>query len=175
MAGGSIGPLYGPLPELDDSWAIENPQDPGVVLYTKEQAREIIRESQGISGGFREIHKLSQAMNSVVEISDLIVEKIQDLATRWIALDAKVIQIRETVPDGEGLPIVKADVIDYSEEPLKRGITPAQMKTAPLEEEQARIAVKICQALSLELYDLPAAPCCSTTYRGGGSTILRRS
>ena len=173
MAGAAVGPIYGPIPELNASWATTNPQT-GTPLYTAEQTREIIRDSQGISGGYREMHKLSQAMNSTAVISPLIVEKIQDMVIKWLALDIKISEIRSAEPDDNGLPLVKADVVEYSEEPLRRGMSATQVKTQPLEEEQARLAIKICRSLNLELWELPQAPCCLESLHAG-MTVLRRS
>lgn len=172
MAGAATGPIYGPIPELDASWATANPQT-GDQLYTSEETRELIRESQTISAGYRELHKLSQAMNSTALISILVVEKIQDYLIKWVALDIKISEIRSANPSDNGLPLVKADVVEYSEEPLRKGMSQAQIKTQPLEEEQARLAIKICRSLNLEMWELPAAPCCIDSLHSGMHATTR--
>lgn len=170
MAGAATGPIYGPIPELNAAWATANPQT-GDPLYSAEETRELIRESQKISAGYRELHKLSQAMNSTATISSLTVEKIQDFLIKWTALEVKIESLRSADPSDAGLPLIKADVIEYSEEPLKyKSLT--QVKTQPLEEEQARLEIKICRALNLELWDLPQAPCC-LDHAAGMTTIYR--
>ncbi|MGA0983307.1 hypothetical protein [Vulcanococcus sp.] len=174
MAGAALGPIYGPIPELDPSWATDNPQT-GAPLYTPAETRELIRDSQGISGGYRELHKLSQAMNSAAAISPLVVAKIQDMVVRWVAIDLKASEIRSETPDAVGLPLIRADVVEYSEEPLRAGKAQYQVRTQALEEEAARLTVKICKALNLELFDLEQAPCCMQGAYGGGMTTLVRS
>lgn len=166
MAGAATGPIYGPIPELDASWATDNPQT-GDPLYSPEETRELIRESQGISGGYRELHKLSQAMNSTATISVLVVQKIQDYLLRWVALDIKISDIRSEDPPADALPLVKADVVEYSEEPLRKGMSATQVRTQALEEEHARLAIKICRSLNLQLWDLEEPPCCGQQMIGG--------
>lgn len=174
MAGAALGPIYGPIPELDASWATDNPQN-GDPLYTAAETRELIRDSQGISGGYRELHRLSQAMNSAAAISPLVVAKIQDMLLRWVALDLKISEIRSETPDAVGLPLIRADVVQYSEEPLRQGKAQHQIRTQALEEEANRLTVKICKSLNLELFDLEQAPCCMEGAYGGGMTTIRRS
>lgn len=174
MAGAALGPIYGPIPELAPIWATDNPQT-GAPLYSAEETRELLRDSQGISGGYRELHKLSQAMNSAAEISELVVAKVQDMLLRWIALDLKASEIRSETPDANGLPLVRADVVEYSEEPLRRGLSATQVRTQALEEEAARLTVKICKALNLELFSLEQAPCCPDGAYGPTTTGIRRS
>lgn len=171
MAGAATGPIYGPIPDLHSAWATANPQT-GAPLYTAEETRELLRESQKISAGYRELHKLSQAMNSTATISTITVEKVQDFLIKWTALELKIESLRSADPTAAGLPLIKADVVEYSEEPL-RNKSLTQIKTQPLEEEQARLEIKICRALNLELWDLPQAPCCSDY--GNGMTQVMRS
>lgn len=171
MAGAATGPIYGPIPDLKAAWATANPQT-GDPLYTAEETRELLRESQKISAGYRELHKLTQAMNSTATISSLTVEKIQDFLIKWTALEVKIENLRSADPTEAGLPLIKADVVEYSEEPLKNK-TLTQVKTQPLEEEQARLEIKICRALNLELWDLPQAPCCAE--HSVGMTSVYRS
>lgn len=167
MAGAAVGPIYGPIPELDSYWAIESAGSP---LFTAEETRELIRDAMGISGGYRELHKLSQAMNSAVAISLRTVAKIKDMIVKWNALDIKISDLRSADPTDAGLPLIKADVVEYSEEPLRhKSLT--QVKTQPLEEEQARLGIKICRALNLELWDLPQAPCCGNSGTGMAQII----
>ena len=165
MAGASTGPIYGPIPDLEAAWATLNPQT-GTPLYSAEETREILRQTQSISGGYREMHKLSQAMNSTATISGLTVTKIQEMLISWVALDVKISTLRSADPPDAGLPLVKADVVEYSDEPLRQGLSLTQVKTQPLEEEQARLSIKICRALNLEMWDLPQAPCCEDAARG---------
>jgi hypothetical protein len=171
MAGAATGPIYGPIPDLNVVWATSNPQT-GAALYTAEETRELLRESQKISAGYRELHKLSQAMNSTAVISSITVEKIQDFVIKWAALEIKIETLRSETPSEAGLPLIKADVVEYSIEPLKYKSL-MQVKTQPLEEEQARLEIKICRALNLELWDLPQAPCC--TDEVNGMTAIHRS
>lgn len=173
MAGAAVGPIYGPIPELNPVWAIANPET-GAPLYTPEDARELIRDAMAISGGYRELHKLSQAMNSLAQISALAVAKVQDQLLHRMALEAKISQLRSADPTDVGLPLVRADVVEYSEEPLRRGLSLTQIKTQPLQEESGRLAVKICRALNLQVWALPEAPCCDG-FAGGGTARIRRS
>lgn len=169
MAGAAVGPIYGPVPELASSWVIESAGSP---LFSAEETRELLRDAMGISGGYRELHKLSQAMNSTAAISLLTVGKVKDMLIKWNALEIKISGLRSADPTDAGLPLIKADVIEYSEEPLKnKSLT--QVKTQPLEEEQMRLGVKICRALNLELWDLPQAPCCGQS--GVGMAQIIRS
>lgn len=173
MAGAAVGPIYGPIPELNPVWAISNPETGGP-LYSPEDARELLRDAMSISGGYRELHRLSQAMNSLAVTSGLAVARVQAMLVSWVALDLKISQLRSADPTDAGLPLVRADVIEYSEEPLRKGLSLTQVKTQPLEEESARLTVKICRALNLQMWELPEAPCCDGP-AGGGTARIRRS
>ena len=167
MAGAAVGPIYGPIPEVNAAWVIESSGSP---LFSAEDTRELLRDAMGISGGYREMHKLSQAMNSTASISLLTVNKVKDMIVKWNALEVKISDLRSADPTDAGLPLIKADVVQYSEEPLKnKSLT--QVKTQPLEEEQARLAIKICRAMNLELWDLPQAPCCGESVSGMAMVI----
>lgn len=174
MAGSAVGPIYGPIPELNTAWATANPLT-GAPLYSAEETRELIRDAMNISGGYRELHKLSQAMNSTAVISSLAVQKIQDMIIRWAALDIRISELRSAEPTDAGLPLIRADVVEYSEEPLRKGLSATQVKTLPLEEESMRLTVKICRALNLQLWELPEAPCCQSDISGGGTARIMRS
>lgn len=174
MAGAAVGPIYGPIPDLDQAWATENPQT-GAPLYTAEETRELLRDCQNISGGYRELHKLTQAMNSTAVISQLLVNRVQDMLIKWVALDIKISQIRSEDPPDAGLPLIKADVVEYSEEPLRKGYSVTQVKTQALSEEAARLTIKICRSMNLQLWELNEAPCCESDISGGGTARLIRS
>lgn len=167
MSAQRVGPLYGPLPDLAPAWAIAAP-----VAYTAEDVRELLRDVMELRVNKESLHRLSLAMNSVAALSSLAVKKIQADLLRHMDLQVKVDEIRAKVPTSvspDGLPIIKADVVEYSEEPLKQGKTYAAMAIQPLEEEISRLAVKICLALDLEAFGLDEAPCCQGGYGMGGA------
>lgn len=157
-------PVYGSLPGLAPSWA--------TVDLTAEQMREQLRVLLDLPLAFYELSKLSEAMNGTAELSPEAQARVKADAIEWHAIEEQAAAIRRE-PTETGLPLIKADVIEYSEEPLKGGHGIAGLRTQPLALEQARIVRRTCQALSLCLY-LPTAPCCGKRGRGG-STMLYRS
>lgn len=168
-----MAPLYGPLPDLDPAWAILAPDSS--VIFAAEDVRELIRDIEGIPLNYRELHKLSSAMNAVYALSPAAIERIKADVRTHTELTLQIESIKQANPGtSSGLPLIKADVVEYSEEPLKHGATPLSLKLQPLNEEVARLAVKICLALDFESFDL-AGPCCTADRFSSGITPLYRS
>lgn len=159
MPAGSTGPLYGPLPELDPNWEITLN---GQLLYAPEDTRDLILLTQGLRVNYTDMHRLSLAMNSAATLSLQAVSRIKADVVKWIDIDTSIQEARSVVPatlSPGGLPLKKADVVEYSEEPLKSGKNFTSIALQPLQEEQARLGIRICLALDLINYELPA-PCC---------------
>lgn len=167
----STGPLYGPIPNLDPRWALVDNQ--GQVVRTPEQVRELIRLTQALPLSYGTLHGLSQAMAAVVALSADAVADIRSSVIEYQALENRITAINNEERE-EALPLRKADVVEYSEEPLRRGTTPTQLRLQPLKEEKARLAVRICLQLDLGSFGLEA-PCCSTWRSTDGVAALRRS
>lgn len=172
MAGMRVGPLYGPLPDIDTAWQMLA-SDNVTVLFNGEELRELIRDNLGLSIAYQELHKLSQAMNSAAAVStkavDTIIKDIESIE----AARLKVENLKQAEPvNPTNLPLIKADVVEYSEEPLKRGHSALAISLVPLEEEIARLCMKICISLDLCTFGLDGAPCCSASSH---STPMMRS
>ena len=72
----------------------------------------------------------------------------------------------EEIPDltTQSLPIIKADVVEYSEEPLKQrndGKTYQDVQLQPVRERIARLQIKVCRTMDLCAFDIAEAPCCN--------------
>lgn len=175
MPAQSTGPLYGPLPEIDVAWTIDD--DQGGVLFDGEDVRELLREMNGIRVNKYELHKLTLAMNAAAAISAKAVAKLQQKITTILSLELKIQAVKQRdIENPDELPLVQADVVHYSEEPLKKGVTAAAMKLQPLIEEVARLKMEICIGLALMEHGLPG-PCCpdhSVITRNPTTTSLYR-
>ena len=105
-----IGPLYGPLPDIDQAWAFVG--DDGTQLYSPDDMLELILEMQEIRTAYDQISKLTIAMNSTADLSTRTVKSIQKDVLKWDELNDQYNAKVEEVPSlavGE-LPIIKADV-----------------------------------------------------------------
>lgn len=161
MAGMRVGPLYGPLPDIDPAWQLLA-DDNVTVIFDGEDLRELIRDNLHLSVAHYELKKLSLAMNSAAAVSTKAVARIVADVKKIEDLRIKVEELKQADPvNPSQLPLIKADVIEYSEEPLKRGVNPLALSLVPLEEEIGRLGMKICIALDLEAFDVQGAPCCS--------------
>lgn len=180
MSAARVGPLFGPLPDLDDQWIV-TADDNVTVLYSAEDMREFIREIEDLRGAYKEVHKLSMAMNGLAAYNPKAVQKVITQVIKYLELEdiynAKQEQTPSVSPDG--LPIIKADVVEYSEEPLKSGSNYMETVLQPMRERMARLQMDICRNLDLCSYDLGEAPCCAgpEALHGymKGSTSLYRS
>lgn len=163
MAGMRVGPLYGPLPEIHSSWQLLA-SDGLTVIFTGEDLRELIRDNLEISAAYNELHKLSTCMNSVAAVSSKAVASLVGDIKAIEDTRLKVEALKQADPvNPSSLPLIKADVVEYSEEPLKRGQHALSISLQPLEEEIARLAMKICISMDMCAWDIKGAPCCSTT------------
>jgi len=161
-----VGPLYGPLPDVHAAWAVKG--NPGEVLYTPEDMLELILEMQEIRTAYDQISKLTIAMNSTADLSLRTVESIKDDVFQWDKLQNEYNAQVEKFPSvnpGE-LPIIKADVIEYSEEPLKNGGSYLSSSLQQVKERIARLQLNVCRRLDLCSFGLEEAICC-----GGMSAI----
>lgn len=162
-------PVYGSLPGLASTWAVVG-VDPAP-SFTAEQMREQLRVLLDLPLAFYELSKLSEAMNGAAELSPEAVARVKADAIEWQAIEEQVAAIRRE-PTESGLPLIQADVVKYSEEPLKGGHGIAGLRTQPLADEQARISRRIAQALSICLY-LPTARGCGGHGRSGSTRLYR--
>lgn len=181
-----IGPIYGPLPDLDPIWAYVG-EDGETVLYSPDDMLEMIREMQELRSSYDQLHRLSMAMNSLAALSTRSVKTVQDDVQKYYQLmdgvDAELEEIPNLNPNGGDLPIIRADVVEYSEEPLKQrtdGRTYADFVLQPVRERMSRLVIKVCRTLDLEAFDLNEAPCCAgpggmQSYIRGGTVPLYRS
>lgn len=161
MAGMRVGPLYGPLPDIDPAWQLLA-SDNVTVIFDGEDLRELIRDNLGLNTSYSELHKLSQCMNSAAAVSTRAVTSIVADIKRIEDLRLKVETLKQADPQNPtSLPLIKADVVEYSEEPLKRGKNPLAISLQPLEEEIARLGMKICISLDMGAWDL-GGPCNDT-------------
>jgi hypothetical protein len=151
-----LGPVYGTIQDPATVWAAGT--------LTAKQVRETIRTMMSIPLVHASLKQLSDAMDAAVELSAEAVASVKGDVVEWAALEARVAEVRSEVTD-TGLPLIKADVIEYSEEPLKSGKGITYNRTQPLREAQQRIEIRISRALALCSYGLTTAPDC-----GGGST-----
>lgn len=165
-----IGPLYGPLPDVDPSWAVTLTAENGdtIVAYTPEDMREMIREMQDLRVAHDQLSKLSIAMNSLVDISPRAVANVKADVLKWDELEDGVNSKLEQIPDisPDGLPIIKADVVEYSEVPLQKGTSYMGAALQSVRERMSRLQMKVCRTLDLCAFDLAEAVCCS-----GGNAI----
>lgn len=165
MSSQYIGPLYGPLPDLDKSWAYEKTDENGATLelYSPEDMREMIREMQDLRTAYDQLHKLSQAMNSLATLSPRSVETVKADVVKWIDLDDGVNLKLEQIPDvsPDGLPIIKADVVEYSEVPLEKGMSYMGAAMGSVRERMSRLQMSVCRTLDLCAFELAEAICCS--------------
>ena len=172
MAGARVGPLYGPIPDIDEAWQLLA-SDGVTVIFDGSDLRELIRDNLGVPATYSELKKLSLAMNSVAAVTTAGVNSIvQDVKTIE-DLRIKIQTLKQADPiNPTSLPLIKADVVEYSEEPLKNGQNALAISLTPLNEEVARLGMKICLSLDLIAYNVEGAPCCSTAMV---STALMRS
>lgn len=162
MAGARVGPLYGDLPDLDPTWVLL--ASDGSVTFSSTDLRELIRDNLEIATSYTQLHRLSLAMNSTAELSSRAVKTIVQQVVEIETLRLKVSNLKQADPENPTqLPLVKADVVEYSEEPLKRGQNTLKLAIQPLEEEINRLAVKICISLDLCEFGVDG-PCCSTAH-----------
>lgn len=165
-----IGPLYGPLPDVDPSWAVTLTAENGdvIVAYSPEDMREMIREMQDLRVAHDQLSKLSIAMNSLVGISPRAVANVKEDVIKWTDLEDGVNEKLEQIPDisPDGLPIIKADVVEYSEVPLQKGTSYMGAALQSVRERMSRLQMKVCRTLDLCSFDLNEAVCCD-----GGSAI----
>lgn len=161
MAGARTGPLYGPLPEIEAAW-VTYEEDNQTVALTGKDYRELLRELLELPINNRDLHRLSQAMNAAAKISEDGVRAVMVDVLKIVELKAKLEGYKQAdVSDPTALPLIQADVVKYSEEPLKAGRNPLAIATQPLREEIARLEVKICLALDLATWGLEAVCNCS--------------
>ena len=157
-----VGPLFGPLPDLDDAWILKADYDT-TVLYSAEDMREYIREIEDLRGAYDQVHKLTMAMNGLAAYNPIAVKKVVVQVVKYLELEDIYNAKQEENPTNvspDGLPIIKADVVEYSEEPLKNGTNYMETVLQPLRERMARLQMDICRSLDLCSYDLSEAPCC---------------
>ena len=156
-----IGPLYGPLPDVDPAWAYND--ENGQQLYSADDFLELILEMQEIRTAYDQISKVTIAMNSTADLSTRAVKSIQKDVLKWDALnDEYNLKIEEApaLRPGE-LPIIKADVIEYSEEPLKHGNSYAAIYLQNMSERINRLVLEVCRRLDLCSFGVDEAICCS--------------
>ena len=155
-----IGPLYGPLPEINEAW--EYKAEDGTVLYSPDDMLELIMEMQNIRTAYDQLSKMSIAMNSTADLSTRAVRTIQNDVIKWDTLNDQYNAKLEEMPTlsvGE-LPIIKADVVEYSEVPLEKGgdYLIGQLQTS--RERIARLVLDVCRRLDLCSFGLKEAICC---------------
>ncbi len=168
MPARSIGPLYGDIPELDASWAVAG-------TYTADEMRELIRAMQEIKTSYANLRQLTLAMNSAADLSAAAVSTIKSDIAAHAELIAKIETAQENIPadlSPDKLPLVKADVVSYSEEPLKARANYMATVLQPAQERAARLVMKVCLALDLCTFGVDDAPCCKGP---NGMTSLQRS
>ena len=166
MSSQYIGPLYGPLPDLEASWAyttVDPENDATVILYTPEDMREMIREMQDLRTAYDQLSKLSIAMNSLAALSPRAQESVKKDVVKYVDLKDEINLQLDKVPEvsPDGLPIIKADVIEYSEEPLKQGKNYVNVQLQTARERLSRLQMSVCRTLDLCAFDLNEAICCS--------------
>lgn len=156
-----IGPLYGPLPEINEAWELK--AEDGTVLYSPDDMLELIMEMQEIRTAYDQMSKMSIAMNSTADLSTRTVKSIQQDVIKWDTLNdqynAKVEEIPVAVVGD--LPIIKADVVEYSEEPLKNPGSYMSSQLQQLRERISRLQLDVCRRLDLCSFGLGEAICCS--------------
>lgn len=156
-----VGPLFGPLPDLDEAWILRAEDD--TVLYSAEDVREFLREIEDLRGAYDQVHKLTMAMNGLAAYNPIAVRRVMVDVLKFQELEDVYNAKQEQEPANitpDGLPIVKADVVEYSEEPLKNGSNYMETVLQPMRERMARIRMDICRALDLCSYGLDESPCC---------------
>jgi|GEM_PF-5239674 len=176
MSAARTGPLYGPLPDLDVDWTIYE-ADQVTIAYSPDQTRGLIMEIQGLASSYKALHRLSTCMGGVVAMPNPVaVARIKTNISAWIVNQA-TITTEKTTLGGDDLPLIKADVIEYSEEPLKQGNSIKSYKLRPLFEEQARLTMRICLDLDMETYGLEGVCCPGGSSNGsmssGVTTVIR--
>ena len=167
MAGARSGPVYGDLPALDQAWAIYDTDDV-TLLFSPEEARSLILEILEQPVSYVTLHRLSMAMASSLDLNPAGVARVKQNAIYWAKHQEVITEVRGQLPTGD-LPLVKADVLEYSEEPLKQGRHAKSWKIQPIIEEMKRIEMRICLDLDVETFGLEGAICCS----GGRITPMR--
>ncbi|ACT65623.1 predicted protein [Cyanophage PSS2] len=177
MPAARTGPTWGPLPDLDVDWTIYE-ADTVTIAYSPEQTRGLIMEIQGLASSYKTLHRISTVMGNVVAMPNPVaVERIKTNVAAWVVNQA-TITTEKTTLSTDDLPLIKADVIEYSEEPLKQGKNIKTYKLQPLFEEQARLAMRICLDLDLATAGVEGAPCCPggnamSVYGGQLTTVIR--
>ena len=158
MAGARSGPVYGDLPALDQAWAIYDTDD-STQLFTPEEARSLFLEILDQPVSYVTLHRLSMAMASTLDLNPAGVARIKQNAIYWHKHQEVVSEVRGQLPIGD-LPLVEADVLKYSEEPLKQGQNSKAWKLAPIIEEMKRIEMRICLDLDVGTFGLDGTICC---------------
>ena len=178
MGAARSGPLYGPLPDLDTIWTIYA-SDNTTIVQTSSGTRSLIMEILTLASSYKNMHRLSTAMCSMVAMPNPEgVTRVKANIGYWVANQAAIVNEKTTL-SADSLPLIEADVIKYSEEPLKQGKTLIAYKLQPLLEEQARLAMRICLDLDIETFGIRNAVCCSggmsIPTSSGQLTMIQRS
>ena len=178
------GPLYGELPEVKAIWAYTmTSEETGeeVVVYSPDDMLEMVREMQDLRVAYDQLRQLTIAMNSLADLSPKSVKSVQEDVIKWDSLSAGVDIELEKIPNlsPDGLPIIKADVIEYSEVPLEKGFSYAGVALQSVRERMSRLVLKVCRTLDLCSFGLDEAPCCDGpmaihgNFRGGTVPLYR--
>lgn len=147
------------MPDLHPVW--NHVSEAGEVISDVDM-RDVIRHLEELPINHVTLHKLSQAMNSCATLSTRAAENVKKDAVYFLQLENSITEVRKNPSTQDVLPMIKADVVEYSEEPLKQGKSLMAMKLLPLQEEQERVRVQICLALDFESWGLPGK-CCSAS------------
>ena len=177
------GPLYGELPEVKAIWAysMTNEQGEEILVYSPDDMLEMVREMQDLRVSYDQLRQLTVAMNSLADLSPKAVKSVQDDVIKWDGLSAGVDIELEKIPNlsVDGLPIIKADVIEYSEVPLEKGLNYGQIQLQTVRERMSRLVLKVCRTLDLCSFGLEEAACCTGpsaihgNFRGGTVPLYR--
>ena len=153
----------GELPDLDPVWGQRQPDSSD--RDTSASHRELLRHAFDIPASPSMLLRLTLAMNACADVSKAAVASvIADLHRYELLLGKFTRHKQEALDRGDPvLPLVKADVIEYSDASLRDGETQSSLCTKPLEEEMDRLKTSICWALNFPDYALPG-PCCSSGF-----------
>ena len=165
------------LPALDPAWATDDPEH----TYTPEQMRDHIRTMQDIPARMDELTSLTMAMNGCSALSPEAREQVKSDVIDWLKLRDKLLSINGSAEgiDGinisaDGLPMIKADVVEWSDKMLGccgKGGTYLEVVLAPFREAANRLIMRVCITLDLCSYGLENAPCCGLGGSSGNGWI----
>ena len=162
------------IPEVDPAWTIyKDDTDPPEVQFTADETRELIRDMQGLPLNSHTLTQLTMAMNSVAELSPAAVETIKAdvMAYQQLSIHLENLEgggnLENINLSPDGLPMIKADVIEWSDKLLGccgKGDSFFTKVLQPFKEAKGRLVIKVCLALDLCAWEIEEAPCCRGNY-----------